>query len=276
MVSLMTGEEHQGERKFESHRVAEVALRVEGLSAQRTAEHAAGASEIRDVSLVVHRGERLGIAGLVGAGRSELLRLVFGADNPGAGSVEVGDQSGPERFSQPRHAVARGLALVTEERKRDGALLPLPLSANVTLARVPRRGLRLDQQREDAAAAKWCDRLEVRARGIDQPVEQLSGGNQQKVVLAKWLECGAEVLLLDEPTRGIDVAARDKIHALFEELARSGKALVIVSSDLDELMEQCDRIVVLTEGRLVAEFERDSWSRAELLAAAFPAVEASA
>jgi len=165
---------------------------------------------------------------------------------------------------------------VTEDRKLDGLLLPQPVRVNTTLARLPRRGGWLALRRDRDRAQARRDDLEIQCQSLDQPAAELSGGNQQKVVLAKWLETEAEVLLLDEPTRGIDVGARRRIDRLFDQLARQGKALVIVSSDLDELMELCDRIVVLSHCRLVEELERDSWSRQAILAAAFESPQRSA
>jgi ribose transport system ATP-binding protein len=241
-----------------------LALRVENLSR----------GFVRDVSFDVHRGEVLGIAGLVGSGRTELLRAIFGADLADAGSVRVltGSDPRPRRFRQPREAVAAGLGLVPEDRKTEGLLLPLAVDVNMTLARLKdfrRLFGRVDRRAERAATADLGRRLSIRASGPEQPVGQLSGGNQQKVVIGRWLVREPEILLFDEPTRGIDVAARRAVYGLIDDLARRGKAVVVVSSEVEELTGLCDRIAVLSAGRLVATFERGAWSHEAILAAAF-------
>jgi ribose transport system ATP-binding protein len=174
-------------------------------------------------------------------------------------------------FRQPADAVRSGLGLVPEDRKRDGLLLPQSVRVNATLSAVStyaRSGwLRSDE--EGNAAARLRTRMEVNCRSIEQPVAELSGGNQQKVVLGRWLLRVCEVLLLDEPTRGVDAAARELIYSLLRELAGQGKALVVVSSELNELTSLCDRIVVLSAGRTVAEFNAGQWTPEKLTQAAF-------
>ncbi|MDP6448307.1 MAG: ATP-binding cassette domain-containing protein, partial [Pirellulaceae bacterium] len=216
----------------------------------------------------------MGIAGLVGSGRTELLRAIFGADQAESGTIRLGGaasdpQGRNEYFSHPREAVRRGIALLTEDRKTDGLLLPQPVRINASLATLPHTLGWIDRNSEISHVEARCRSLDTRFNSLEQPAEELSGGNQQKVVLAKWLESDADVYLLDEPTRGIDVTARQQIELLFADLARRGKALVIVSSDLDELMQLCDSIVALAEGRVVGRFERESWSRQRLMEAAF-------
>ena len=237
------------------------ALQVEGLSC----------GVVHNVSFAVQRGERLGIAGLVGSGRTELLRAIFGADAARSGAVRVGD-SPPRRFRHPSQAVRAGVAMVTEDRKQNGLLLSQPLRINATLACLPKRFARLGWIRcraESTGAATIAGSLDTQCTDVEQMVETLSGGNQQKVVLAKWLLQDANVFLFDEPTRGIDVAARRRIHQLFRSLADSAKALVIVSSDIEELLETCDRIVVLSAGRLVASFQSGQCTVDQLMQAAF-------
>ncbi len=260
MVALMAGEAVTASKPFQSHRQNRVALRVEDLCR---------GNQVRNVSLEVKCGERLGIAGLVGAGRTELLRAIFGADRADSGTIRLGDDASIERCSHPRQAVRRGLALVTEDRKQDGLLLPHSVRINASLARLTHSLGWIDRRGEVARVEARCRTLETRFHSVEQPVEELSGGNQQKVVLVKWLESDADVFLLDEPTRGIDVTARQQIDRLFEDLARRGKALLIVSSDLDELMQLCDSIVAMAEGRVVARFQRGSWSRQSVMEAAF-------
>jgi ribose transport system ATP-binding protein len=238
------------------------ALRVQGLS---------GAGLVRDVSLEAHSGEVLGIAGLVGSGRTELLRLIFGAEQKDAGEIFVGGKTVPETIDSPPRAVACGIGMVPEDRKAQGLLLGQPLSINITLANVPsvsRHGF-VDRAKETTIAEQWLRQLRIRASGTQQAVGELSGGNQQKALLARWVYRDSRVLLLDEPTRGVDIGARTDIYSELDVLASAGKALVVVSSDLQELMLICDRIAVMSAGRLVRVFERGQWSEQSLLSAAF-------
>jgi ribose transport system ATP-binding protein len=228
---------------------------------------------VRDVNLRLHAGEILGLAGLVGAGRTELLRMIFGADQKDAGTLYLDGTLEPVRIRSPAHAVARGIGLLTEDRKTQGLLLGQSVAANLTIANlgeVSPLGC-LSPAREKSAVEHWTQRLRIRARDSTQVIDELSGGNQQKVLLARWLHRDCRVLLLDEPTRGIDVGARADIYAVLDSLAAQGKALLVVSSDLRELMEICDRIAVMSNGALVRTFERGQWSEQALLAAAFSA-----
>lgn len=226
--------------------------------------------QVKDVSFEVKPGERLGITGLVGSGRTRLLNAIFGAVPMESGTVSLAGQSKEVCFRSPADAVAAGIALVTEDRKQNGLLLPLSISQNSTLASLRKSFSawgRILFRAEEHAAQKMCERLSTKRVSLNQPIGTLSGGNQQKVVLAKWLIRDSNVFLFDEPTRGIDVASRRLVHELIAELARLGKAIVVVSSDLDELFETCDRIGVMSRGRLVAEFNRGQWSP-ELIAQA--------
>jgi ribose transport system ATP-binding protein len=174
-------------------------------------------------------------------------------------------------IASPKAAVKAGIALITEDRKGEGLLLTQSISANIALGNlgaVSRAGV-LDSEAEMALAERQIQAMRIRSAGPHQAVGELSGGNQQKVVIGRWLERDCKVLLFDEPTRGIDVGAKFDIYGLLAELARQGKALVVVSSDLRELMLICDRIAVLSAGRLIDTFARDHWSQDQLLAAAF-------
>jgi ribose transport system ATP-binding protein len=227
--------------------------------------------KVRDVSLQVRAGEIFGISGLIGAGRTELLRLIFGADRADSGSIEIGQPLKAVTIDSPKAAVKAGIALITEDRKGEGLLLTQSISANIALcnlAALSRAGV-VDGDAEKALAERQINAMRIRSANAAQPVGELSGGNQQKVVIGRWLERDCQVLLFDEPTRGIDVGAKFDIYGLLAELARQGKALVVVSSDLRELMLICDRIAVLSAGRLIDTFERDYWSQDQLLAAAF-------
>ncbi len=241
----------------------QLALRVTGLRV---------GGVVRNVSLSLHRGEVLGLSGLMGSGRTETLRAIFGADARQAGEIFIGANTHPTPMQSPNEAIQCGLALVTEDRKKEGLLLPLGLAINVTLGRLAAvTGLFgfLNDDRERAAADTWKKNLGIRAATHAQPVQQLSGGNQQKVVIARWLFRGSEVFLFDEPTRGIDAAARHEIHQLMWALADEGKAVLVASSDLRELMLLCDRIVTLSRGVVAGSLQRKDFSEEILTTAAF-------
>jgi ribose transport system ATP-binding protein len=212
---------------------------------------------LRDVSLAARAGEIVGLAGLMGAGASELLGALYGRfGRPAAGQVHVADRL--LTHFDPATALARGVALLTNDRKASGLVLPMSVLQNVSLAtlRGVRRGGLLSTARERAAAAPLAARLNLRTPGWGHAVSVLSGGNQQKVLLARWLLTGPRVLLLDEPTRGIDVGAKRDIYALLDELTAAGLAIVLITSELPELLALADRIVVLHRGRVAAELPR--------------------
>ncbi len=239
------------------------ALRVENL-------RPAGAPPGPGLSFGVRYGEILGLAGLVGAGRTEAVRAIFGADPIEGGRILREER--PVSIRSPRDAVRAGICLVTENRKEEGLVLPMAARVNTTLVRlrrVSRAGfVRRDAERE--ATVRMTAELGIRLSGPEQPVVQLSGGNQQKVVLAKWLFGDqAPVLMLDEPTRGIDVGAKAEIYALLGRLAADGRAIVVVSSELPELMHLCDRILVLSRGRLAGEVARPDFSEERILSLAY-------
>jgi rhamnose transport system ATP-binding protein len=209
-----------------------------------------------DVSFDVRAGEIVALAGLVGAGRSEVVRAVFGVDRYDAGSVRI---SGQElRKGSPAAAMAAGLALVPEDRRQQGLVMELSVERNATLTRrwkLARFGL-LSARGERATAADWAKRMQVKAGKLSDPVSTLSGGNQQKVVLAKWLSTDPRVLIVDEPTRGIDVGTKAEVHRLLSQLAADGMAVVMVSSELPEVLGMADRVLVMHEGRLVDDIPR--------------------
>lgn len=262
IIRLMVGRDVRQAADRPRRPTGAVALRVTGLRRDPV---------VRDVSFEVRCGEILGFAGLMGSGRTETMRALFGADTPDAGEIRLRDAPAPVRIHSPREAVRQGLALLTENRKEQGLLLPLSIRANVTLPSLRRfrgRGGWLRETLESAAAAKWVQALAVRCRDVQQRVADLSGGNQQKVVIAKWLLRDCDVLIFDEPTRGIDVGARFEIYQFLDHLAARGKAIVVVSSDLPELMGLCDRIAVMSTGRVVATYARGDWSQDRIMTAA--------
>ncbi|MDX3852447.1 sugar ABC transporter ATP-binding protein [Streptomyces sp. AK02-01A] len=224
--------------------------------------------EFRDISFTLRAGEITGLFGLVGSGRSELARCVFGAEPARSGSVRAAGGDA-ERFRTPREAIAAGLALVTEDRKRTGLVLGLTTAENIglTTLRTTTRGPLLDMGRRRRDVAAMVERLDIRpAHSAKLPVRALSGGNQQKAVLAKWLLTGARVLLLDEPTRGVDMATRAEIYRMLDELARGGMAVLLISSDLTEVLGATDRVLVMHEGRITADLSSDRTTEDTVLA----------
>jgi ribose transport system ATP-binding protein len=236
---------------------------------------------VRGVDLDVNPGMILGIAGLVGSGRTELLRLIFGADRATGGSLCFADGSVREPFHSPQAAVKAGIVLVSEDRKADGLLLNQSIKDNIFL---PSFAETLQNERFALPTNRWggyspskaravasdaCEPLDVRCESVEQLVGTLSGGNQQKVVIAKWLLRGGDVYLFDEPTRGIDVAARGIVHRVLRNLAAQGKGLVVVSSDLEELIDVADRLAVMSNGRITGMFQGADFPRGEILHAMF-------
>jgi rhamnose transport system ATP-binding protein len=224
-----------------------VVLEVRGLTSRGT---------FADVSFDVRAGEIVALAGLVGAGRSEVIRAVFGVDGYDAGEVRVDGERLPPR--RPAAAIGAGLALVPEDRRQQGLVMELSVERNTTLARrwsLARFGV-LPPGAERRDAATWTSRLQVRAGRLSDPVSTLSGGNQQKVVLAKWLSTRPRVLLVDEPTRGIDIGTKAEVHRLLSELAGQGVAILMVSSELPEVLGMADRVLVMHEGRLIRQISR--------------------
>jgi rhamnose transport system ATP-binding protein len=221
-----------------------------------------------DVSFEVRAGEIVAFAGLVGSGRSEVVRAVFGIDRYDAGEVEV--LGAPLPPGAPRAALARGVALVPEDRRQQGLFMPASIARNtamVVLSRLARRGI-IRESSERSLALEWAERLSLRHGGIDQPVERLSGGNQQKVVLAKWLATAPKLLVVDEPTRGIDVGTKAEVHRLLSEQAAQGLAVLMVSSELPEVLGMADRVLVMREGRLMATLSRTEATQERVMLAA--------
>ncbi len=221
-----------------------------------------------DVSLQVRKGEIVGLAGLLGSGRTELVRTIFGADRANAGTIAVDGQR--RRIRSPRDAVRAGLALVSEDRKTEGIVPALSVRDNLLLAALPlftRLGV-LDGRRQRAVVDEMIRRLDIKTPRATTPIRNLSGGNQQKVLLARWLVRNPKVLMLDEPTRGIDVGAKAEIQKLIDELAREqGMSILMISSELEEVIEGSDRVAVMKEGRKLGELAHDEASEDRVLAA---------
>jgi ribose transport system ATP-binding protein len=226
---------------------------------------------VRDVSFEAYRGEILGVAGLMGSGRTETMRAIFGADRPESGAVYLHGRREPCRIRTPSDAVRNGIGLLTEDRKQQGLFLSLPVRTNVSITRLgdlSRFGW-IDAPRERQIADRYADALGIKCWSVEQTAGQLSGGNQQKVVIAKWLYRDCDILIFDEPTRGIDVGAKFEIYRTLGDLAQKGKAVIFVSSDLKELMIVCNRILVMSAGRVAGVFDRGRWTEQAIMTAAF-------
>jgi ribose transport system ATP-binding protein len=228
-------------------------------------EHLTRAGKFVNINFEVRAGEVLGLAGLAGAGRTELVEAIFGVQATDSGEISLNNTR--LDMAQPARAVKRGLALLTEDRKRTGLCLNQPLDKNLTLANVRAlvKGCWLERRRERAAAREYIEKLHIRPPDPNKVVARMSGGNQQKVLLARWLFARSEVFLLDEPTRGVDVAARSEIYRTINKLVEVGAAVVLVSSDLPELLGMSDRILVMRRGRLVAELYARETTQEEVL-----------
>jgi ribose transport system ATP-binding protein len=232
--------------KDQAERAAE-ALRVEGLQRRGI---------LYNISLSAYQGEILGIAGLVGSGRTELARAIFGADPIDAGKISIKGQ--PVSIRSPQQAIRHGLGFLTEDRKTQGLVLAMTLESNLALTvyDLLTRMAVIRQDKRRQLANDYIERLKIRPPQADRQARYFSGGNQQKVVLGKWLARKTDILIFDEPTRGIDVGAKAEVHQLMNDLARAGKSVVMISSELPEILNMSDRIVVMREGRLVAELSR--------------------
>jgi galactofuranose transport system ATP-binding protein len=232
-----------------------------------TADNLSDGHKVHDVSFSVRRGEIAGLAGLLGAGRTETARLVFGADPLRAGSLKLDGQ--PLKPRAPIDAINRGVGFSSEDRKLDGIIPYMSVAENLTLALMPqlvRAGI-VDEARQRSIVESFIKRLGIKCSGPDQRIRELSGGNQQKVLLARWLAMNPKLLILDEPTRGIDVGAKAEIQKLIKELADQGLGVLMISSDLEEVIEGSDRVFVLREGRNVSEFAHAEVSEASVMAA---------
>jgi ribose transport system ATP-binding protein len=222
---------------------------------------------VRDASLDVHAGEIVGLAGLLGSGRTEVARAVFGADPIDEGDLRFEGER--VTFKSPADAIAAGIGFCSEDRKQEGIIPYLSVRENLTLAALPllsRHGI-VAKERQRELVDRFIARLGIRTSNADQPIRELSGGNQQKVLLARWLCLHPKLLILDEPTRGIDVGAKAEIQALIDELAQNGLGVLMISSEIEELTEGSDRVVVLRDGRTVAELRREDITQDAIMTA---------
>ena len=265
LVRLMVGRDIENLYPKTEVEIGEVVLRAEGIARGHV---------LKDCSFEVRSGEILGFAGLVGAGRTELARAVFGADPIDSGIVEL--EGKKLDIKNPRDAIEAGIGYLTEDRKGEGLALELGIHKNITLAHLPTRAGLIALETEREIARRRRDQLNIRTPSIRRKVQVLSGGNQQKVVVAKWLETEARVLFFDEPARGIDVGAKAEMIGLIEDLAKEGRAIVLISSYLPELLNMCDRILVMHEGEVAGVIPREEFSEERVMALATGAKEAAA
>ena len=241
-------------------RARDVALELRGVGNR--------GSGLTNIDLSVHRGEIVGLAGLVGAGRTELARIIFGLDHTDTGEIRVHGKA--VRVLTPADAISFGIAYVPEDRRRQGVIPQMPVSANITLAslRNLKRFGSFDFQREKQIAREYVQRFAIKTPSISSPVSTLSGGNQQKVALSRWLATKPSILILDEPTQGIDVGAKAEIHSLIDELANDGMAILMISSDLPEVLGMSDRIAVMHAGTIVGIVDGSEATQQEIISLA--------
>jgi len=260
LISLMVGRELSAVFPKRTIPLGEVALEVRQLSHLATG--------VADVSLSVRRGEILGLAGLVGSGRTQLAEILFGLTPADTGEILVHGKT--VRLDSPRQAIAAGIAYVPEDRRQHGVVLEMSVASNASLASlgaVSSRGL-IDRGRERAAAERYVDRFRIKTPSVAADVGTLSGGNQQKVALARWLSTEPTILILDEPTQGVDVGSKAEIHALMQTLAEAGLAIIMISSELPEILGMSDRIAVMRAGRIRGVLDRAEATQASVLALA--------
>ncbi len=231
------------------------------------------AGTFKDISFDVHQGEIVGVAGLVGAGRSEVARAVFGVTPPDSGEIRIKGES--VNIRSPHEAIHAGIAYVPEDRQHEGLFLPFAVSKNMTYAvpeQISRKGW-LNFKKEKDIAQEYIKKLQVHLRKTTQPVKELSGGNQQKIVLSKWLLTKPQVLILDEPTRGIDVGAKEEVYKMINRLAQQGKAILMISSELPEILSLSDRIIVMKEGRITGRFDKSEATDEKIMTAASASIK---
>ncbi|MDR2741395.1 MAG: sugar ABC transporter ATP-binding protein [Treponema sp.] len=256
LIKMMVGRELSDVFPKKTVTLGDVALRVCGISL---------GNRVKQVGFELRRGEILGVAGLVGAGRSELVESIFGLRKKTGGKVEINGH--PVTIRRPGDAIRQNIALITEDRKMTGLNLRASIGNNITIVSIKnltKYGL-LNRKKEQDCAVSFVDKLRIKASRTGIQTQALSGGNQQKVVIAKWLVGDPGIIIMDEPTRGIDVGAKRDIYLLMGDLAEKGKAIIMISSEMPELIGMCDRIIVMAEGRLAGEFERNRFSQENIM-----------
>ncbi len=260
LIKMMIGRELKQQFPQRNVQIGDECFRV---------EHISDDNKVKDVSFCVHKGEVLGFAGLVGAGRTETMRLIFGADKKTKGKVFISNKE--VQIKRPKQSVGEKVGFVTENRKEEGLFLKLPVKNNIVSVAIDKiKTLKvLDFKKEKAFCEKYITDLRIHTPSINQSVVFLSGGNQQKVVLAKWLFSDSEVMILDEPTRGIDVGAKREIFEIINQLAAQGKAIIFISSEMEEILGVSDRIIVMHEGKISGEVMKKDFSEQVITEYAF-------
>lgn len=254
MIEMMIGRKLTNQYPPRNNTIGKVLLEVKNLSD--------GGHRVKDISFQAHAGEVLGFAGLVGAGRTETMRIIFGADKKVGGEVFVHGK--PVEIRNPRDAIKHSIGFVTENRKEEGLFLRSSVKVNTVMAalkKILKAGICFDFKKEKEYAEEYVKKLHTATPSVNQRVMFLSGGNQQKVVLAKWLLSDSEIIIFDEPTRGIDVGAKREIYEIINELVADGKVVIVVSSDMEEVMGICDRIIVMHEGTISGEIKKEDFSQ---------------
>lgn len=259
LVRMMVGREIKNRYPRNPVPPGEERLSVEGLTRK---------GEVKDVTFSIRQGEIVGLAGLMGAGRTETADLLFGIRKPDGGTIRIDGQE--VRIRRPEDAIRHGIAYVTEDRKQEGLVLPLSVRENLSLPNLPSLsswGV-IHRQKEARLTEETVKTLSVKTSGPEQEIRTLSGGNQQKVVIGKWLATSPRVLILDEPTRGVDIGAKEEIYRLMDRLAREGLAILLISSDLPEVLGMSDRVLVMHEGRVTGRFEKGEATQENVMRAA--------
>ncbi len=257
LISLMVGREIADDYPRHECEPGEVVLKLENVCNKKL--------RLKDISFEVRRGEILGISGLVGAGRTETAKILFGEYSMDSGSITLNGENGESKTI--KQAVDKHIALVSEDRKKEGLVLEMPVKYNVSMANFDNIETNkiLNKKKEDELAREYVKKLGISVPSIESPAKNLSGGNQQKVVLAKWLAANPDVIIFDEPTRGIDVGAKAEIYKLMAGLADQGKAIIMISSEMPELMGMSDRMMVMHEGKIVGELQKEEFSQDRIM-----------
>ncbi|MER2143650.1 MAG: sugar ABC transporter ATP-binding protein, partial [Eubacteriales bacterium] len=255
MIAEMVGRELENEYPPRTRCVGEPILEVRNLNTHK----------LHDINFTLHRGEILGLVGLVGAGRTEIIRALYGADK--VHGKEIYMDGNAVTIRSPRDAKALGMGLVPEDRKREGLILKFSVAENITMAaldRIARRGI-VDRRREQDIAERQIDNLRVKTASPQTKVVSLSGGNQQKCIVGRWLELNPRILILDEPTRGIDVGAKYEIYVLMNKIVEQGGAIIMISSELPEVLNMSHRVLTICDGRITGEFNPETDSVSEIM-----------
>jgi ribose transport system ATP-binding protein len=255
LVQLMVGRKLQAMYPKRTVEKKDIVLKVEHLETEY----------LKNINFHVRAGEILGVFGLMGSGRTEMANCLFGAAKKKSGTVEIGGKKA--KINSPKDAIKAGLGYMTSERKRDGLIMIQSVSENIMTASIDEisSAFKMNSRVEQERASFWKEKIDIKTPDINSVVEGLSGGNQQKVVLSKWLQTKPKVLILNEPTRGIDVGAKVEIYKLLENLCEEGVGIVMISSELQEILQLSDRVIVLSEGKLSGELDRDELSQERVM-----------